>query len=210
MKGPKKPKPTEVEKWQAQISAEALQYVEKNYDPITREFLTDFARNEKEQKQMAMAQANTGVQQAFAQQEPAVEQTMAQRGVDPSSGAGLSTIQKYKNDVEAARSKAAQQAEQGSRRQFLGNTQSLAAQGLGQEANAMQQTNQLAESMNRRAIEDARTSAAARAGLTGAIGTAAGYGLGSAIDYINPPPANPGLGQPTRQPDIYDTQAGYT
>lgn len=187
-KGPKKPKPTEAERWQAIISQRTLDYVRKNYDPVTKRFLTKFQREAPLQEQNARNVAASSTEQAFAPAEQQVEQAQASRGLQTDGGAVKSAVVGFNADLAKAKAKASNEATLGARGNHMSNTASLVASGKGQEAGLIQQAGQLATSMNAKAIADARAAAAAKAGLTNAVGTVGGYALGMGMDKWGPQP----------------------
>lgn len=176
-----KPKTSPIAIELARINTEAMDRYRTKYYPQEKAFVQDVRQSLPETTQRALNVGNVATQQAFAREAPTVDRNLSVSGVDPSSGRGLSTLSGIQQDKALSGAQNAAQGTQAARTAYYTNLSNLVAKGKGQEAQALQTGSNAADAATRQSIMDARAAAAARSGLKGLAGTAAGIGAGYAL-----------------------------
>ncbi len=191
MNKPKKPKETESAKWLAKISKDAMANYEKKYYPLERQHAMDMKNNYASREDRLTDDAGVATEMAFGRDEPQVQLGMANAGVDPSSGRGLSTISGRAQDKGMSKGLGMSDARQGAKNTYYSDLLNTIRTGKQQEAGAIQGAAPVADASNRQAILDSRASAAARDARNQFLGTVGGYGLGYGMDAMKAPSSSP-------------------
>lgn len=200
-----KPKATELEKWQAAISNDAFQYVQNNYDPVTRSFLREYKNYGPAMQEEAIKNANVAVEQAYADKPAQVVNALENKGVDVSSGRGLSMLSGLTQDKQSAKTAAGAEAGTAADRLHKSNVAGLVATGAGEQGRQLQNAAGLASEAQRKAFEESRADAAARAANMQLIGTVAGMGAGGLKGLMTPSAGLPTNPNPSGQPGLVTT-----
>lgn len=192
MNKPKAPKETEASKWLAKISLDAMDRYEKQYYPVEQQFARDVAGSQGALQKEVVGDAAASTEMAFAREQPQLALGMAQKGVDPSSGRGLSAMTGMQQDKGQSKGLGMADARQGADTNYYSNLMKMVQTGKGQQAGVLQGAGVVADAANRQSILDARASQAARNARNQFAGTVAGIGVGYGLDQIN------------RMPQAYD------
>ena len=180
-------KETEAEKAAAGVAKEQWDLYKNElskYEDIFMEKVDDL-NNESEYGNVA-SDANLAYSSSFTKARGNTATGLAASGVDPTSGKYKSAMDGLTEDQAVAQIDTTNKAQTDQANKYVAGLSDVVSIGAGQKAEALSGYNSIANNSLSKAVTDAQTAQADSAATSGAVGTAAGMGLGY---YMNQPSA---------------------
>ena len=165
------------------------------YEDIFMDKVDDL-NNESEYGKVASG-ANLAYSSSFTKARGNAATGLAAVGVDPTSGKYKSAMDGLTEDQAFAQIDTTNKAQTDQANKYVAGLSDVVSIGAGQKAEALSGYNSIANNSLREAITDAQTAQADSAATSGAVGTAAGMGLGY---YMNMPKAAPEVDTSIKKP----------
>ena len=197
-KGSSEIKETSAEKAAAGVAKEQWDLYKNElsqYEDIFMDKVDDL-NNEGEYGKVA-ADANLAYSSSFTKARGSTATGLAASGVDPTSGKYKSAMNNLTQDQAVAQIDTTNKAQTDQANKYTAGLSDVVSIGAGQKAEALSGYNSIANNSLREAVTDAQTAQADSAATSGAVGTAAGMGLGY---YMNMPKAAPEVDTSIKKP----------
>lgn len=154
------------------------------YEDIFMDKVDDL-NNEIEYDKLA-GTAALGSAQAFGEARQGLADNLAAGGVDPTSGKYQSAMDSLETNQALSQTDNTNRAQSSQQDRYVAGLKDVVSIGAGQKAEALSGYNSIANNSLSKAVNDAQMAQADSAATSGAVGTAAGMGLGY---YMNQPSA---------------------
>ena len=186
-KGSSSVKETSAEKAAAGVAKEQWDLYKNElsqYEDIFMDKVDDL-NNESEYDKLA-GTAALGSAQAFGEARQGLADNLAAGGVDPTSGKYQSAMDSLETNQALSQTDNTNRAQSSQQDKYVAGLKDVVSIGAGEKAEALAGYNSIANNSLSKAVNDAQTAQADSAATSGAVGTAAGMGLGH---YMNQPSA---------------------